>query len=70
MYSPDARPVPGFQILTKHKEAIRQLHKFAKIGIQQLQGIITLVTVLYGASFNMMCQSAYDQQGLADHANP
>jgi hypothetical protein len=26
----------GFEIATKHKEAMRQLHKFAKIGLQQL----------------------------------
>jgi hypothetical protein len=26
------------EILTKHKEAIRQLFKFAKIGLQQLEG--------------------------------
>ena len=33
---------PGYEILTKHKEAIRQLHKFAKIGLQQLQGYYSL----------------------------
>ena len=26
----------GFEIATKHKEVIHQLHKFAKIGLQQL----------------------------------
>jgi hypothetical protein len=26
------------EILTKHKEAMRQLFKFAKIGLQQLEG--------------------------------
>ena len=34
--------LPGFEIATKHKEAIRQLHKFAKIGLQQLQGYYNL----------------------------
>jgi hypothetical protein len=30
--------LPGYEIATKHKEAIRQLYKFAKIGLQQLAG--------------------------------
>jgi hypothetical protein len=34
--------IPGYEILTKHKEAIRQLYKFAKIGLQQLEGYYTL----------------------------
>jgi hypothetical protein len=25
--------IPGYEILTKHKEAIRQLYKFAKMGL-------------------------------------
>src|ERR1700738_595718 len=29
---------PGFEIPTKHKEAIRQLYKYAKIGLQALSG--------------------------------
>jgi hypothetical protein len=29
---------PGEEIKTKHKETMRQLYKFAKIGLQQLQG--------------------------------
>jgi len=32
----------GYEIATKHKEAIRQLHKFAKIGLQQLVGYYSL----------------------------
>jgi hypothetical protein len=28
--------LPGYEIPTKHKEAIRQLHKYAKIGLLQL----------------------------------
>jgi hypothetical protein len=28
--------LPGFEIRTKHKEAIRQLHKFTKIPIKSL----------------------------------
>src|SRR5450432_3056131 len=46
MDPPCTRPMPdhqpGYEILTKHKEAIRQLHKFAKIGLQQLQGYYSL----------------------------
>ncbi|KAF4621727.1 hypothetical protein G7Y89_g14480 [Cudoniella acicularis] len=34
--------VPGEEVLTRHKEAIRQLFKFAKIGLQQLQGYYNL----------------------------
>jgi transposase/uncharacterized protein YeeX (DUF496 family) len=34
--------LPGHEILTKHKEAIRQLYKFAKIGLQQLEGYYDL----------------------------
>ena len=34
--------LPGYEILTKHKEAIRQLYKFAKIGLQQLEGYYNL----------------------------
>ncbi len=30
--------LPGFEIATKHKEAIRQLHWFAKVPKLQLQG--------------------------------
>jgi hypothetical protein len=30
--------IPDYEILTKHKEVIRQLYKFAKIGLQQLEG--------------------------------
>jgi transposase len=33
---------PGEEIKTKHKEAIRQLYKFAKIGLQQLEGYYNL----------------------------
>ena len=33
---------PGEEIKTKHKEAMRQLFKFAKIGLQQLQGYYAL----------------------------
>jgi uncharacterized protein YjaZ len=33
---------PGEEIKTKHKEAIRQLFKFAKIDLQQLQGYYNL----------------------------
>jgi len=33
---------PGYEIPIKHKEAMRQLHKFAKIGLQQLQGYYSL----------------------------
>jgi len=33
---------PGEEIKTKHKEAIRQLYKFAKLGIQQLEGYYRL----------------------------
>jgi hypothetical protein len=32
----------GYEIPTKHKEAMRQLHKFAKIGLQQLVGYYEL----------------------------
>ena len=32
----------GFEIATKHKEAMRQLHKFAKIGLLQLEGYYEL----------------------------
>jgi hypothetical protein len=32
----------GEEIKTKHKEAIRQLYKFAKIGLQQLEGYYDL----------------------------
>jgi hypothetical protein len=28
--------LPGYEIPTKHKEAIRQLHKFAKIPVEAL----------------------------------
>ena len=34
--------IPGHEILTKHKEAIRQLYKFAKIGLQPLEGYYDL----------------------------
>jgi len=34
--------IPGYEIRTKHKEAIRQLYKFAKIGLQQLEGYYDL----------------------------
>ena len=34
--------LPGYEIPTKHKEAMRQLHKFAKIGLQQLVGYYQL----------------------------
>jgi hypothetical protein len=34
--------IPGYKILTKYKEAIRQLYKFAKIGLQQLEGYYNL----------------------------
>jgi DDE superfamily endonuclease/Transposase len=34
--------LPGAEIPTKHKEAIRQLHKFAKIGLQRLVGYYDL----------------------------
>jgi hypothetical protein len=34
--------VHGNEILTKDKEAMRQLHKFAKIGLQQLVGYYEL----------------------------
>jgi hypothetical protein len=34
--------IPGYEILTKHKEAIRQLYKFAKMGLQSLKGYYTL----------------------------
>jgi len=33
---------PGDEIKTKHKEAMRQLYKFAKIGLQQLEGYYKL----------------------------
>jgi len=33
---------PGEEIKTKHKEAMRQLLKFAKIGLQQLEGYYKL----------------------------
>ncbi len=33
---------PGKEIKTKHKEAIRQLYKFAKIGIKLLEGYYDL----------------------------
>jgi hypothetical protein len=33
---------PGKEIKTKHKEAICQLYKFAKIGLQQLEGYYKL----------------------------
>jgi hypothetical protein len=32
----------GYEIATKHKEAIRQLHKYTKIGLQQLAGYYSL----------------------------
>jgi len=35
---PMADRAPGDEILTKHKEAMRQLYKYAKIGLQQFQG--------------------------------
>jgi hypothetical protein len=34
--------LPGYEILTKHKEAIRQLHKYAKISVLQLSGYYSL----------------------------
>jgi hypothetical protein len=34
--------IPGYEILTKHKEAIHQLYKFAKMGLQSLKGYYTL----------------------------
>ena len=34
--------LPGEEIPTKHKEAMRQLFKFAKIGLMQLQGYYKL----------------------------
>jgi hypothetical protein len=34
--------LPGFEIRTKHKEAIRQLHKFAKIPIESLMARYSL----------------------------
>jgi hypothetical protein len=34
----------GYEIPTKHKEAIRQLHKYAKIGLLQLSGYYSLTT--------------------------
>ena len=33
---------PGKEIRTKHKEAIRQLYKFAKIGLQLIEGYYDL----------------------------
>jgi hypothetical protein len=33
---------PGEEIRTKHKEAIRQLYKFAKIGLQPIEGYYNL----------------------------
>jgi hypothetical protein len=33
---------PGEEIKTKYNEVIRQLFKFAKIGLQQLQGYYQL----------------------------
>ena len=33
---------PSEEIRTKHKEAIRQLHKFAKIGLQPIEGYYNL----------------------------
>jgi hypothetical protein len=33
---------PGEEIRTKHKEAIRQLYKFAKIGLQPIKGYYNL----------------------------
>ena len=36
--------LPGYKILTKHKEAIRQLYKYVKIGLQQLSGYYSLTT--------------------------
>ena len=34
--------LPGYEVPTKHKEAMRQLFKFAKIGLQQLRGYYNL----------------------------
>jgi hypothetical protein len=46
MDSPHTPPIvnylPGHEILTKHKKTIRQLYKFAKIGLQQLKGYYNL----------------------------
>lgn len=36
--------LPGFEIPTKHKEAMRQLYKYAKVGIQQLSTYYSLTT--------------------------
>jgi hypothetical protein len=33
---------PGKEIKTKHKEAMRQLHKFANIGMKRLEGYYDL----------------------------
>ena len=35
--------LPGEEISTKHKEVMRQLFKFAKIGLMQLQGYYPFV---------------------------
>jgi hypothetical protein len=34
--------LPGFEIPTKHKEAMRQLHKFAKIPVEALMARYSL----------------------------
>jgi hypothetical protein len=41
--------LPGFEIPTKHKEAIRQLYKFAKLGLQQ-------ITAYYGLTRDTVCR--------------
>ena len=49
---PNPEHLPGFEILTKHKEAIRQLVNFAAIPIPKLEAYyklsyLTILKVLY-----------------------
>jgi hypothetical protein len=62
--------LPGYEIPTKHKEAMRQFHKFAKIGLQQLVRYYDLERALCGASFNTISQNEPDLQELAGRESP
>jgi hypothetical protein len=57
--------LPGYEIPIKHKEAMRQLHKFAKIGLLQHEGYYDLGE----STVQRILQYSYPRE-LADHANP
>ena len=57
---PNPEHLPGFEILTKHKEAIRQLVNFAAIPIPKLEAYyklsyLTILKVLYYKALEQAC---------------